>query len=377
MLFSVGAQPTQKEEIWGDPAQQEQQLCSPQSPVPNQSPSRLATRCWPEPRRQTRRVPEPLQTPLPALAEPLQPATTLLHRSRAALLQITVRPRPRPIPRRRQGSREVNGKGVELPAASAALALQALWRSRSPPGSLHPSVRCVVGSGQAQAAVFAVGRALHVPTPTLVRDQQSQHPREKGREDDDCLLLLLPLRRPSSSAQVQERSALPKRRPARCQRCQELSEESVKGLYQTGKAYVHDSLDVYGRPVLVVVAAKHFPSTQDPVENQKLCAYLVEKAVSRLPSGAETILGIFDLRGFRVENGDLQFLKFLIDVFYYYYPKRLGQVLFVDAPFVFQPMWQVVKPLLKYYASLVRFCDAETVRKEYFKEETVPLDFCN
>nr|ACG36824.1 hypothetical protein [Zea mays] len=115
--------------------------------------------------------------------------------------------------------------------------------------------------------------------------------------------------------------------------------------------------------------------TQDPVENQKLCAYLVEKAVNRLPPGAENILGIFDLRGFRVENGDLQFLKFLMDVFYYYYPKRLGQVLFVDAPFVFQPMWQVVKPLLKSYASLVRFCDTETVRKEYFKEETVHPDF--
>jgi hypothetical protein len=54
--------------------------------------------------------------------------------------------------------------------------------------------------------------------------------------------------------------------------------------------------------------------TQDPVGNQKLCAYLVEKAVSRLPPGAENILGIFDLRGFRVENGDLQFLKFLVSL---------------------------------------------------------------
>lgn len=149
----------------------------------------------------------------------------------------------------------------------------------------------------------------------------------------------------------------------------------MKGLYQTGKAYVHDSFDIYDRPVLVVVAAKHFPSKHDPVENEKLCAFLVEKALNRLPAGKENILGIFDLRGFRVENGDLQFLKFLIDVFYYYYPKRLGQVLFVDAPFVFQPMWQLVKPLLKQYASLVRFCDAETVRKEYFTKETVPPDF--
>ncbi|KAI4970259.1 hypothetical protein ZWY2020_001173 [Hordeum vulgare] len=133
-------------------------------------------------------------------------------------------------------------------------------------------------------------------------------------------------------------------------------------LYQTGKAYVHDSFDINGRPVLVVVAAKHFPSKQDPLENEKLCAFLV-KRLYETSHGTDNILGIFDLRGFGVENGDLQFLKFLIDVFYYYYPKRLGEVLFVDAPFVFQPMWQLVKPLLKQYASLVRFCDAETEKR--------------
>jgi hypothetical protein len=50
---------------------------------------------------------------------------------------------------------------------------------------------------------------------------------------------------------------------------------------------------------------------QDPLENEKLCAFLVEKALSKLPVGTDNILGIFDLRGFRVENGDLQLLKFL------------------------------------------------------------------
>ncbi|XP_066377534.1 uncharacterized protein [Miscanthus floridulus] len=186
----------------------------------------------------------------------------------------------------------------------------------------------------------------------LARENPGLPTGRNGRDDDDMVLWFLKDRKFSVDEAVSKLTKAIKWRQDFG--VSELSEESVKGLYQTGKAY-----------------------TQDPVENQKLCAYLVEKAVSRLPSGAENILGIFDLRGFRVENGDLQFLKFLIDVFYYYYPKRLGQVLFVDAPFVFQPMWQVVKPLLKSYASLVRFCDAETVRKEYFKEETVPLDFRN
>ncbi|XP_052144445.1 uncharacterized protein LOC127763704 [Oryza glaberrima] len=196
-----------------------------------------------------------------------------------------------------------------------------------------------------------------------------------GRDDEEMILWFLKDRKLSVDETVSKLTKAIKWRQDF--QVSELSEESVKGLYQTGKAYVHDSFDIYGRPVLVVVASKHFPSKQDPVENEKLCAFLVEKALSRLPLGTENILGIFDLRGFQVENGDLQFLKFLIDVFYYYYPKRLGQVLFVDAPFVFQPMWQLVKPLLKQYASLVRFCDVETVRKEYFTKETVPPDFRN
>ncbi|KAL6911381.1 hypothetical protein ACP4OV_000186 [Aristida adscensionis] len=230
-------------------------------------------------------------------------------------------------------------------------------------------VRCCSSAAPAPGGAAAASKLVLEVKERLAREHPGLPTGRNGRDDDDMILWFLKDRKFS----VDE--AVSKLTKAIDFHVSELSEESVKGLYQTGKAYVHDSFDIYGRPVLVVVAAKHFPSKQDPVENEKLCAYLVENAISRLPLGAENILGIFDLRGFRVENGDLQFLKFLIDVFYYYYPKRLGQVLFVDAPFVFQPMWQLVKPLLKSYASLVRFCDVETVRKEYFTEETVPPDF--
>ncbi|KAK8916228.1 hypothetical protein KSP39_PZI022485 [Platanthera zijinensis] len=154
-----------------------------------------------------------------------------------------------------------------------------------------------------------------------------------------------------------------------------LSEDSLKSIYGTGKAYVHDFADVYGRPVLVVVASKHFPEKQEALEDQKLCVFLIEKALSKLPDGLEEILVVLDLRDFRTVNADIMFFKFLIDAFYCYYPKRLGQVLLVDAPFVFQPIWQLLKPLLKSYASLVRFVDAETLRSEFFHEDTLPAAF--
>ena len=64
-----------------------------------------------------------------------------------------------------------------------------------------------------------------------------------------------------------------------------------------------------------------------------------------------------------------------VDIFFTYYPKRLGRVLFVDAPWLFQPGWNVVKPWLKKYAALVEFVDRKQVREAYFTLDTVPEDF--
>lgn len=51
---------------------------------------------------------------------------------------------------------------------------------------------------------------------------------------------------------------------------------------------------------------------QDGRESEKLCVFLLEKALSKLPDGKGEILVIVDLRGFTTENGDVMFLKFLV-----------------------------------------------------------------
>ncbi|KAL7153512.1 hypothetical protein ABFS83_04G173900 [Erythranthe nasuta] len=155
----------------------------------------------------------------------------------------------------------------------------------------------------------------------------------------------------------------------------ELSEESIKNVAETRKAYVHDFLDVNGRPVLIVDASKHIPGEFEQYEDEKLCVFMIEKALSKLPSGNQEILAVIDLRGFRTQNADIKFLTFVFDALYYYYPRRLSQVLFVDAPFIYRPVWELIKPLVKSYASLVRFCSAKTVKEEYFAADTVPPNF--
>lgn len=207
----------------------------------------------------------------------------------------------------------------------------------------------------------------------LGRDYHSLPVGKNGRDDEEIILWFLKDRKFSVDEAVSKLTKAIKWREEF--KVSELSEESVKSIADTGKAYVHDSLDVYGKPVLIVVASKHLPAVHDPVEDEKLCVFLIEKALRKLAAGKEQILGIIDLRGFSARNADLKFLTFLFDVFYYYYPKRLGQVLFVEAPFIFKPIWQVAKPLLRSYTSLVRFCSVETVRKEYFTEETLPENF--
>ena len=143
----------------------------------------------------------------------------------------------------------------------------------------------------------------------------------------------------------------------------------------TGKAYLHTHFDVLNRPVIVVRASKHFKDAAPLVHSQRLCVYTLERALEKLPEGQETVLGIFDLRGFQPQNADMGFVKFMIDIFFTYYPKRLSQVLFVEAPWIFKPGWEMMKPWLKKYAALVRFVSAEEVRRDYFTEETVPSDF--
>ena len=42
-----------------------------------------------------------------------------------------------------------------------------------------------------------------------------------------------------------------------------------------------------------------------------------------------------------------------VQAFFELYPKRVGQVLMVEAPWVFGPAWEVIRPLMRKYAALV------------------------
>jgi len=170
----------------------------------------------------------------------------------------------------------------------------------------------------------------------------------------------------------------------------ELTEEVVAEEFATGKAYLHDARDKFGRPVIIVSTSKHLSG--DEVSLKKACelaTFTIDKAVGQLeaedskewdvddkgkpvPFKSQTVLCIFDLRGFQNKNGDFGFAKFMVNVFFDLYPKRLSECIFLDSPLMFKPGWAIIKPWLGSYSRLVRFVKSKDVCSEYFTPDTCP-----
>jgi hypothetical protein len=93
-------------------------------------------------------------------------------------------------------------------------------------------------------------------------------------------------------------------------------------------------------------------------DSQRLCAYYVEQAVQARPPGVDTVLGVFDVAGFGLQNAD---------------PKRAGEVLMVDAPWAFMPPFNLMRPLLGKYADLIKFVSRREAAG-YFKAGEAPAD---
>jgi hypothetical protein len=141
----------------------------------------------------------------------------------------------------------------------------------------------------------------------------------------------------------------------------------------TGKAVLLAERDVLGRPVVYVTLTKHDVETRELARTCKLCVKLVDEALEALRAegdgASETIMCVFDLRGFSMKNADIDFVKFFIKCIFDYFPKRISQVLLIEPPWVFTPVWQIIKPLMGKYASLVKQTKAKEA-KEYFADES-------
>ncbi|KAL8467874.1 hypothetical protein ACS0TY_031208 [Phlomoides rotata] len=125
----------------------------------------------------------------------------------------------------------------------------------------------------------------------------------------------------------------------------------------------HDKLfmqgcDKTGRPIVVVFAARHKPTTIE--EFKRYVAFTLDKICERMPSGHEKFTSIADVEGWGYTNSDIRGYLAALSILQDCYPERLGKLFMVNVPYVFMTAWKMVYP----------FIDKNTKKKIVFVEKS-------
>lgn len=115
--------------------------------------------------------------------------------------------------------------------------------------------------------------------------------------------------------------------------------------------------DKTGRPIVVVFAARHKPTSVD--EFKCFVTYTLDKICARMPSGHEKFTAIADLEGWGYVNSDIRGYLAALTILQDCYPERLGKLFIVHVPYIFMTAWKMVYP----------FIDKNTKKKITFVED--------
>ncbi|KAK3778768.1 hypothetical protein RRG08_013038 [Elysia crispata] len=132
--------------------------------------------------------------------------------------------------------------------------------------------------------------------------------------------------------------------------------------------------DVMGRPVLYVIARKHFANNRDLEKLLKFTIYMLEMTIKRMDEHVnDSLCLVFDLLHFSLANMDYPFVKKLVWLLTRYYPERLGVCIIYNAPVLFQGCWPVIRHWLnEKTASKVVFVNNKETMSEYLEVDGLP-----
>ncbi|CAK7336851.1 unnamed protein product [Dovyalis caffra] len=104
--------------------------------------------------------------------------------------------------------------------------------------------------------------------------------------------------------------------------------------------------DKKGRPITVILGARHVQSKGGLEEFKRFVVYGLDKICSRMPPGQEKFIVIGDLQGWGYANSDIHGYLGALSILQDYYPERLAKVFLVHAPYIFWTVWRIVYPFI-------------------------------
>jgi len=95
----------------------------------------------------------------------------------------------------------------------------------------------------------------------------------------------------------------------------------------------------------------------------------------KIANGSGKVSIVVNLADMISANFDLPFVKFLITVLEAYYPESMGVCLLLNAPFIFNGIWAIIKPLLdSVVASKIKFINQPQLL-DYINADSLPKAF--
>lgn len=125
-------------------------------------------------------------------------------------------------------------------------------------------------------------------------------------------------------------------------KCMENGEEGFHLQFKLSKAYFR-GYDNEGRPIVIIRPRLHHASEQSEEDIRKYTLLVIEEARLLLKEPVDSCSVLFDLTDFSMANMDYAPVKFMIGVFEAHYPESLGKLFIHKAPWIFPPIWNVVK----------------------------------
>ncbi|CAF4648122.1 unnamed protein product [Rotaria sp. Silwood2] len=110
----------------------------------------------------------------------------------------------------------------------------------------------------------------------------------------------------------------------------------------TGKTF-YIGYDRDGRPIDYVSVKDHIKGQFSSESTEKLTVFSMEIGRKLLQSPIESVTVIFDMTGFSMKNMDYQHTHFILNLLQNHYPESLGLALIVNAPWLFNSCWHIIK----------------------------------
>lgn len=105
---------------------------------------------------------------------------------------------------------------------------------------------------------------------------------------------------------------------------------------------------------------------------ENLIIYSLEKALKMSVPNEQRIIVIFDLSGFSMQCMDYEAVRLLVDILQTQYPEILGVAYVVNAPWVFNACWSIIKLWLDPVTTeKVSFVDEAHIR-EMMRDSEIP-----